>query len=221
MVRTPRKRVQRRFSNAIKTKSGPIELYCWPTPNGWKISIMLEGCRLPYKVIPVNLAKGEQFKSEFLSISSNNRMPVMVDADGPGGRSISIRVGCNPAISGTQDGSFLSARRARPRRGRSVAVLADGRDRTSTSSQTSSGGSSACRRVPPSIGWHRVPIRRSTRLPLPPIRASTPRPTTTPITSPSRHDVRSFPWPVVLGLIAAALVAAVLLARRVSRRLGP
>jgi len=151
MVRTPRKRVQRRFSNAIKKKSGPIELYCWPTPNGWKISIMLEGCRLPYKVIPVNLAKGEQFKPEFLSISSNNRMPVMVDADGPGGRSISIRVGCNPAISGTQDGSFLSARRARPRRGRSVAVLADGRDRTSTSSQTSSGGSSACRRVLPSI----------------------------------------------------------------------
>jgi hypothetical protein len=109
------------------------------------------GVPAPYKVIPVNLAKGEQFKLEFLSISSNNRMTVMVDADGPGGRSISIRVGCNPAISGTQDGSFLSARRARPRRGRSVAVLADGRDRTSTSSQTSSGGSSACRRVPPSI----------------------------------------------------------------------
>ncbi len=57
-------------------------------------------------------------------------------------------------------------------------------------------------------------------LPLPPIRSGTPRPTTTPITSPSRHDVRSFPWPAVLGLIAAALVAAVLLARRASRRLG-
>jgi hypothetical protein len=50
---------------------------------------MLEECRLPYKVIPVNLAKGE-FKPEFLSISSNNRMPAMVDADGPDGRSISI-----------------------------------------------------------------------------------------------------------------------------------
>jgi hypothetical protein len=57
-------------------------------------------------------------------------------------------------------------------------------------------------------------------LPLPPIAANPPRPTTTPHAAPPRHDIRSFPWPVVLGLIAAGLVAAVLLARRVSRRLG-
>ena len=56
-----------------------IDLYYAPTPNGWKISIMLEECSLDYKVIPVNLGKGDQFKPEFLKISPNNRMPVIVD----------------------------------------------------------------------------------------------------------------------------------------------
>ena len=50
-----------------------IDLYYAPTPNGWKITIMLEECNLPYKVIPVNLGKGDQFKPDFLSISPNNR----------------------------------------------------------------------------------------------------------------------------------------------------
>jgi GSH-dependent disulfide-bond oxidoreductase len=68
----------------------PIDLYYWPTPNGWKITIMLEECRLPYTVIPVNISKGEQFKPEFLAISPNNRMPAIVDHDGPGHRPISI-----------------------------------------------------------------------------------------------------------------------------------
>ena len=68
----------------------PIELYYWPTPNGWKISIMLEECRLPYIVRPVNIAAGEQFAPEFLAISPNNRMPAIVDPQGPGGRSISV-----------------------------------------------------------------------------------------------------------------------------------
>ena len=68
----------------------PIDLYYWPTPNGWKITIMLEECRLPYTMIPVNIAKGDQFKPEFLAISPNNRMPAIVDHDGPGGRPISI-----------------------------------------------------------------------------------------------------------------------------------
>src|SRR5690606_22978514 len=52
----------------------PIELYYWPTPNGQKIAIMLEECRLPYAVKPVNIAKGEQFDPAFLKISSNNRI---------------------------------------------------------------------------------------------------------------------------------------------------
>ena len=56
-----------------------IDLYYAPTPNGWKISIMLEECEIDYKVISVNLGKGDQFKPDFLKISPNNRMPVIVD----------------------------------------------------------------------------------------------------------------------------------------------
>ena len=72
------------------SKRKPIELYYWPTPNGFKISIMLEECRLPYTMIPVNISAGEQFKPNFLKISPNNRMPAIVDPDGPGGRPISV-----------------------------------------------------------------------------------------------------------------------------------
>ena len=68
----------------------PIDLYYWPTPNGFKISIMLEECGLPYTMIPVNIARGDQFKPAFLAISPNNRMPAIVDHDGPGGRPISV-----------------------------------------------------------------------------------------------------------------------------------
>lgn len=68
----------------------PIELYYWPTPNGWKISIMLEECGLPYVMRFVDIAKGEQFRPEFLAISPNNRMPAIVDPQGPGGRPVSI-----------------------------------------------------------------------------------------------------------------------------------
>ena len=67
-----------------------IDLYYAPTPNGWKITIMLEECSLPYRIIPVNLGKGDQFKPEFLTISPNNRMPVIVDNDGPQGEKISV-----------------------------------------------------------------------------------------------------------------------------------
>ena len=67
-----------------------IDLYYAPTPNGWKITIMLEECKLPYKVIPVNLGKGDQFKPDFLKISPNNRMPVIIDHDGPEGEEVSI-----------------------------------------------------------------------------------------------------------------------------------
>lgn len=68
-----------------------IDLYYWPTPNGFKISIMLEEVSLPYKVIPVNIGRGEQFTPEFLAISPNNRMPAIVDHDPPdGGAPISV-----------------------------------------------------------------------------------------------------------------------------------
>lgn len=68
----------------------PIDLYYWPTPNGWKISIMLEECGLPYTVIPVNIGKGDQFKPEFLTVSPNNKIPAIVDPEGPGGAPISV-----------------------------------------------------------------------------------------------------------------------------------
>jgi GST-like protein len=73
-----------------KKSAKPIELYYWPTPNGFKISIMLEECGLPYTMIPVNISKGEQFNPDFLKISPNNRMPAIVDPQGPGGKPISI-----------------------------------------------------------------------------------------------------------------------------------
>ena len=60
-----------------------IELHTWTTPNGRKVSIMLEECGLPYSVHKVNIGQGEQFKTEFLSISPNNRIPGIVDPDGP------------------------------------------------------------------------------------------------------------------------------------------
>ncbi len=63
-----------------------IDLYTWPTPNGFKVSIMLEECGLDYAVIPVDIGRGDQFDPDFLKISPNNKMPAIVDSDGPGGR---------------------------------------------------------------------------------------------------------------------------------------
>ena len=68
----------------------PIKLYYWPTPNGWKITIMLEEVGLPYEVHPINIGKGDQFDPEFLKIAPNNRMPAIVDPEGPDGRPISL-----------------------------------------------------------------------------------------------------------------------------------
>jgi GST-like protein len=67
-----------------------IDLYTWPTPNGHKIHIMLEETGLPYKVIPIDIGVGDQFKPEFLKISPNNKMPAMVDSDGPGGKPMAL-----------------------------------------------------------------------------------------------------------------------------------
>ncbi|WP_333591200.1 glutathione S-transferase N-terminal domain-containing protein [Brevundimonas sp.] len=68
----------------------PIELWYWPTPNGWKASIALEEMGLAYEMKPVNIGVGEQFQSGFQAISPNGRMPAIVDPDGPGGEPISI-----------------------------------------------------------------------------------------------------------------------------------
>ncbi|MEM8972737.1 MAG: glutathione binding-like protein [Pseudomonadota bacterium] len=67
-----------------------IDLYFWPTSNGHKVTIMLEECELPYQIHPVNIGKGDQFEPGFLKIAPNNRMPAIVDPDGPGGEPISI-----------------------------------------------------------------------------------------------------------------------------------
>ncbi|MGB5836102.1 MAG: glutathione S-transferase N-terminal domain-containing protein [Albidovulum sp.] len=68
----------------------PIELYYWPTPNGWKISIALEEMELPYNLNLVNIGTGEQFEPSFLKIAPNNRMPAIIDPDGPDGAPVSV-----------------------------------------------------------------------------------------------------------------------------------
>ena len=67
-----------------------IELYLWATPNGRKLSIMLEEVGLPYEEKSVNIGKGEQFEPNFLAISPNNRIPAIIDPDGPGGEPVSV-----------------------------------------------------------------------------------------------------------------------------------
>ncbi|HNU12230.1 MAG TPA: glutathione S-transferase N-terminal domain-containing protein [Rubrivivax sp.] len=67
-----------------------IEVYSWPTPNGHKVHIMLEECGLPYRAIPVDIGRGEQFEPRFLEISPNNKIPAIVDPDGPDGAPITV-----------------------------------------------------------------------------------------------------------------------------------
>ncbi|TMS43448.1 glutathione S-transferase family protein [Acinetobacter lwoffii] len=67
-----------------------IDLYYWGTPNGHKISIALEEMGLEYQIIPINILENDQFQSDFLAISPNNKIPAIVDQDGPNGRAISI-----------------------------------------------------------------------------------------------------------------------------------
>ncbi|WP_343641576.1 glutathione S-transferase C-terminal domain-containing protein [Roseateles sp.] len=67
-----------------------IEVYSWPTPNGHKVHIMLEECRLPYRVIPVDIGNGDQFDAKFLAISPNNKIPAIVDPDGPDGQPMAL-----------------------------------------------------------------------------------------------------------------------------------
>ena len=89
--KSTKKKTAKKTLNKIGSASQkPIELYYWPTPNGWKISIMLEECGLPYKLKPINIGMGDQFKPSFLKISPNNRMPAIVDPKGPGGKPISV-----------------------------------------------------------------------------------------------------------------------------------
>ena len=67
-----------------------IDLYTWPTPNGFKVSILLEELGLPYNVIPVDIGKGAQFEPEYLKLNPNNKMPTIVDNEGPDGRPYAV-----------------------------------------------------------------------------------------------------------------------------------
>ena len=81
-----------------------IEVYSWATPNGHKVHIMLEECGLPYRVIPVDIGAGDQFKPEFLAISPNNKIPAIIDPDGPGRQAdLAVRIGRDPALPRRQD----------------------------------------------------------------------------------------------------------------------
>src|SRR3982075_3906924 len=85
-----------------------IELHPWNTPNGRKISVALEEMGLPYKVYPVDITKGEQMKPEFLAISPNNKIPAIVDPDGPGGQRVSVfESGAILLYLGEKTGKFL------------------------------------------------------------------------------------------------------------------
>jgi len=105
----PSKKPKKITPKAAKA-SKPIELYYWPTPNGWKISMMLEECKIPYVLKPVNIGKGEQFQAGFLKIAPNNRMPAIIDPQGPGGRPISVfESGAILQYLGRKTGKFYPA----------------------------------------------------------------------------------------------------------------
>src|ERR1700694_1263861 len=87
-----------------------IELHTWNTPNGRKISVALEEMELPYRVIPVNITKGEQMAPDFLAISPNNKIPAIVDPEGPDGKRVSIfESGAILLYLGEKTGKFLPA----------------------------------------------------------------------------------------------------------------
>jgi len=98
---------------ASRARRKPIEVYFWPTPNGLKISIMMEECGHPYVVRPVVIRQGDQFKPEFAAISPNNLMPAIVDPNGPGGKPISIfESGAILQYLGRKTGNFYPRDRA-------------------------------------------------------------------------------------------------------------
>jgi GST-like protein len=87
-----------------------IEVFSWPTPNGHKVHIMLEECGLPYRATPINIGSGDQFKPDFLKISPNNKIPAIVDPDGPDGKPISLfESGAILVYLASKTGKFMPA----------------------------------------------------------------------------------------------------------------
>src|ERR1700753_2209615 len=106
--RTYRLMLQTPFRATLQGSIMTIELHTWNTPNGRKISVALEEMGLPYKTIPINTSKGEQMAPAFLAISPNNKIPAIVDPDGPDGKPVSIfESGAILLYFGEQTGKFL------------------------------------------------------------------------------------------------------------------
>ena len=133
-----------------------IDFYYWPTPNGWKISIMLEECGLEYRVHGIDIGKGDQFKPEFVAINPNSKIPAIVDSEGPDGNPMSL------FESGLSDGSIslrdlLAGGRAKSGgRGRALADLAVGAAR----GRGVGGGNERGDRAPPRVGLRGAELLR-------------------------------------------------------------
>ena len=107
-----------------------IEVYSWATPNGHKVHVMLEECGLAYRAIPVDIGTGDQFKPEFLAISPNNKIPAIVDPDGPDGKPISLfESGAILLYLAAKTGRFLPADLRGRYRDARVADVPDGQRR--------------------------------------------------------------------------------------------
>ena len=107
-----------------------IEVFSWPTPNGHKVHIMLEECGLPYRAHPVDIGAGDQFKPEFLAISPNNKIPAIIDPEGPDGKPISLfESGAILVYLAGKTGRFMPADDRAQIRGAAVADVPDGQRR--------------------------------------------------------------------------------------------
>ena len=105
-----------------------IHLYTWPTPNGHKVQIMLEEVGLPYMVHPVDIIRGAQFDPNYLALNPNNKVPTIVDEDGPGRQAAhGLRDGRDPRLSRRKDRTAHAVGAAGALRGDAMAHVADGR----------------------------------------------------------------------------------------------
>ena len=108
-----------------------IKLYTWGTPNGKKVSIMLEEIGMPYEVYPINIGKNDQFKPEYLAINPNNKIPSIIDTEGPGGKPFTLfESGAILMYLAEKSGKFWPADLRAALSGDSVADVSDGRSRT-------------------------------------------------------------------------------------------
>ena len=169
-----------------------IDLYYWPTPNGHKITMFLEEAGLDYRIIPVDIGAGEQFKPEFLAISPNNRMPAIVDRRAGGRRraALGLRIRRHLALPRREDRAVPADRPARAEDGSGVAVLAGRRARPDGGSKPPlravRAGEAALR--------HR-PLRQRDE---PPLRRARPQTARAAPSSPAT-TTRSPTWPAIRG----------------------